>query len=452
MGNGAAPGKGSTPKRVIRPWTIARNEVFVRCRPPDSPSGGFGPGIRATDVRSYRAPSTRRVYGGMQANPRMLGGTGESGPTRSVFEARTLRLVGSPVRWNEAALRTWVQTGSRFVAKMSLWCPFHPRHPNRGCGSEAPVAGSAGGREGNGPSGAKWILMNLRIALPPLALCFISAVGGAQVGGPYPVDPDSVAKPGVQHGTVTQMPKWHSRIFAGTEREWSVYVPAQYSADKPACVMIFQDGVWYKDFVPSVFDNLIAEKAMPVTVAVFVQPGTLLAGGAPRGNNQRSFEYDTLSDQYSKFLLEEILPEVEKTTKLRHDAASRAVAGMSSGGICAFTLAWQRPDQFGKVLSWIGSFTDLAAGSTGIEGGHNYPSMIRRTPPKPIRVFLQDGDHDLDNRFGNWPLANQEMAKALEFAHYDFKFVFGHGDHNPAHGRSILGESLRWLWRDFKID
>ena len=158
---------------------------------------------------------------------------------------------------------------------------------------------------------------------------------------------------------------------------------------------------------------------MPVTVGVFIQPGKLLEGGVKRGNNQRSFEYDTLSDQYSRFLLEEILPEVEETTKLRHDAASRAIAGLSSGGICAFTVAWERPDQFSKVLSWIGSFTNLASGKTGIEGGHNYPPMIRRTEAKPIRVFLQDGDHDLDNPFGNWPLANQEMAKALEFAGYD---------------------------------
>ncbi len=269
----------------------------------------------------------------------------------------------------------------------------------------------------------------------------------AQVGGPYPVDPDSVIKPDVPHGKLSQMPKWKSQLFADTERDWWVYVPAQYSADSPACAMVFQDGGGYKDYVPNVFDNLIAEKAMPVTVGIFIQPGTLLPGGVKRGNNQRSFEYDTLSDEYSRFLLEEILPEVEKTTKLRHDAASRAVAGLSSGGICAFTVAWQRPDQFSKVLSWIGSFTNLAAGKTGLEGGHNYPPMIRRTDPKAIRVFLQDGDHDLDNPYGNWPLANQEMAKALEFKKYDYKFVFGHGDHNPAHGRSILGESLRWLWR-----
>ena len=131
---------------------------------------------------------------------------------------------------------------------------------------------------------------------------------------------------------------------------------------------------------------------MPVTVGIFIQPG-LFEGG--RAN--RSFEYDTLSDQYARFLLEEILPEVEKTVKLRHDAASRAIAGASSGGICAFTVAWERPNEFSKVLSWIGSFTNIASGKTVREGGHNYEAMVRKTPKKPIRVFLQDGANDLDN-------------------------------------------------------
>jgi len=273
------------------------------------------------------------------------------------------------------------------------------------------------------------------------------------VGGPYPTDPDSVVKPGVPHGVVTKMPKWTSKVFDGTERDWWVYVPAQYTADKPACVMVFQDGAGYQGYVPNVFDNLIAEKAMPVTVGIFIQPGTFSASSARPGASNRSFEYDRLSDQYARFLLEEILPEVEKTTKLRHDAASRAISGLSSGGICAFTVAWERPDQFSKVLSWIGSFTGIASGKTMKEGGNNYPVIIRKTnPPKPIRVFLQDGDQDLDNEHGNWPLANQEMLKALEFKKYDCKLVMGHGNHNPAHGRSILGETLRWLWRDYKAE
>ena len=189
--------------------------------------------------------------------------------------------------------------------------------------------------------------------------------------------------------------------------------------------MVFQDGAGYKDFVPTVFDNLIAKGEMPVTVGIFIQPGTFA-----NGRSNRSFEYDTLSDQYARFLLEEILPEVEKTTKLRHDAEGRAIAGISSGGICALTVAWERPDEFSKVLSWVGSFTNIASGKTGREGGHNYEAMIRKTPKKPIRVFLQDGSHDLDNNNGNWPLANQQMAKSLDFAKYDYKFVYGEGFHS----------------------
>ena len=260
----------------------------------------------------------------------------------------------------------------------------------------------------------------------------------------YTTHPDSIANPKNPMGKVTQMPKWTSKIFEGTTRDWWVYVPAQYTAEKPACVMVFQDGLGYLSFVPTVFDNLIAKGEMPVTVAIFIQPGNL----ALKPN--RSFEYDTLSDRYSRFLLEEILPEVEKTTKLRHDAESRAIAGASSGGICAWTVAWERPHEFGKVLSWVGSFTNIASGATGREGGHNYEAMIRKTPPKPIRVFLQDGANDLDNANGNWPLANQQMAKSLDFAKYDYKFVYGQGFHNNKHGKAIFPESLKWLWRDVK--
>jgi enterochelin esterase family protein len=168
------------------------------------------------------------------------------------------------------------------------------------------------------------------------------------------------------------------------------------------------------------------------------------------GRRNRSFEYDTLSDQYARFLLEEILPEVQKSVNLRQDAASRAISGASSGGICAFTVAWERPEAFSKVLSWIGSFTNIASGESRRAGGHNYPALIRKTPKKPIRVFLQDGENDLDNAHGNWPLANQQMAKALAFAGYDYQFVYGKGFHSAAHGRAILPDSLRWLWRDYR--
>src|SRR5262249_32889623 len=154
----------------------------------------------------------------------------------------------------------------------------------------------------------------------------------------------------------------------------------------------------------------------------------------------RSALYDTLSDTYARFLEKEILPEVGKKYRLRQDAAGRAICGISSGGICAFTVAWQRPDLFSKVLSHVGSFTN-------IRGGDVYPGLIRKSANRPIRVFLQGGAKDLDNEHGSWPLANQQMAAALKFRGYDYRFEFGTEGHNGKHGGAILPESLRWLWR-----
>jgi enterochelin esterase family protein len=210
--------------------------------------------------------------------------------------------------------------------------------------------------------------------------------------------------------------------------------------------MIFQDGGNYVKTngqfrVTTVFDNLIAKQEMPITIGIFIDPGNIPAaepGQKPRSN--RSFEYDSLGDAYAKFLLQEILPEVGKSYKLTEDPGQRAICGISSGGICAWTVAWERPDAFRKVLSHVGSFTN-------IRGGHVYPALIRKTEKKPIRVFLQDGAKDLDNLHGNWPLANQEMAAALKFAGYDYKFEFGTEGHNGKHGGASLPDSLRWLWR-----
>jgi enterochelin esterase family protein len=265
----------------------------------------------------------------------------------------------------------------------------------------------------------------------------------------YPVHPDSQPQPGVPEGKLTKMPEWKSQVFPNTVRDWWVYVPAQYKPDgPPACVMVFQDGGGYINrpcSVPVVFDNLIHKGEMPVTVGVFVNPGH--HADRPRGRtaSNRSFEYDTLSDQYVRFLLEEILPAAEKQAgvKLRTDPASRAIGGRSSGGICAWTAAWERPDQFGKVWSAIGSFTN-------IRGGDRYPGIIRRAPKKDIRICFQDGENDLDNQAGNWWLANLQMEKALAFKGYDYKFIPGKGAHNNRHEAAVLPDALRWLWRDSK--
>ena len=275
----------------------------------------------------------------------------------------------------------------------------------------------------------------------------------------YQLGPDSMPQPDVPEGTVTRFTWEQSKIFTNTTRSWWLYVPAQYTAEKPACVMVFQDGGGYVNRtngsyrVPIVFDNLIHKKEMPVTIGIFINPGDFPAkpGEAPRlrpdgttntSPRNRSVEYDSLGDAYARFLLEEIMPIVAAKYNLTRGPEGRAICGASSGGICAFTVAWERPDEFRKVLSTIGSFTN-------IRGGHVYPSLIRKTERKPIRVFLQDGSNDLDNQAGNWPLANQQMAAALKFSGYDYKFVFGDGGHTGKHGGAIFPDALRWLWRDY---
>jgi enterochelin esterase-like enzyme len=289
---------------------------------------------------------------------------------------------------------------------------------------------------------------NLAIVTACLLVSFSAAAAPARAADNYPLGPDSQRQEGVPRGTVTQH-HWKSKIFDGTERDYWVYVPAQYKAENPACVMVFQDGKWYideaRDFrVPIVFDNLIHKGDMPFTIAICINPGVFPPKAEDgKTESNRSFEYDTLSDQYARFLLEEILPEVGKEYRLVDSAAGRAICGISSGGICAWTVAWQRPDAFSKVLSHVGSFTN-------IRGGHVYPALIRKTEPKPIRIFLQDGSGDLDNAHGNWPLANQEMAAALKYAKYDYRFEYGDGGHNGKHGGALMPESLRWLWRDYK--
>ena len=297
------------------------------------------------------------------------------------------------------------------------------------------------------------VFQNLTLLLLTAACC--SVLSGrtiAQTADPdaaYVPGPDSNRIEGVPQGKLTSH-QWTSTIFEGTTREYSVYVPAQYDGTQPACLMVFQDGHAYLDEngpfrTTIVMDNLIHQGAMPVTIGLFINPGH---SGGPVPENRwrasnRSFEYDTLSDQYARFLMQELVPHVEQSMKLNlsRSAADRGICGISSGGICAFTAAWEHPEWFSKVLSHVGSFTN-------IRGGHNYEALIRKTPPKPIRVYLQDGENDLDNEHGNWWLANLQMEKALRFRGYDLQFVGGIGGHNGKHGGAILPDALRWLWRD----
>jgi enterochelin esterase family protein len=293
---------------------------------------------------------------------------------------------------------------------------------------------------------------SLAITILFTTLC---ATGESYKEPDYPVPPEAVQSPSVAEGTIERFEFSSTEIFKGTMRRYWVYVPKQYKSSQPAALMVFQDGHTYVDRkgqfrAPTVMDHLIAKGEMPVTIGVFVNPGAFTetlpetdGWDSLKGlKSNRSVEYDTLSADYVTFLEKELLPEVAKKWNITTDPGQRAIVGISSGGICAFTAAWERPDLFRKVLSHVGSFTD-------IRGGYAYPAIIRKTKPvKPLRVFLQDGAMDLNNQFGNWPLANQQMANSLDFMGYDHKFVFDpRGAHSGKFGGSILPDSLRWLWR-----
>ncbi len=271
----------------------------------------------------------------------------------------------------------------------------------------------------------------------------------AQITDNYQPGPDSKPQSGVPKGEVIKLNFDKSKIFPDTARDYWIYIPAQYNPDKPACVFICQDGIRWE--APTVFDNLIYKKEIPITIGVFVAPGvvkTANANGALDRFN-RSFEYDGLGDGYARFLLDELLPEVEtkktsdgRVIRLSHEGNDRLIAGASSGAIAAFTAAWERPDAFTRVFSSIGTFVDL-------RGGMRYPSLIRRYEPKPIRVFLQDGSGDLNIYGGDWWMANQTMERALVFAGYEVEHVWGDGGHTGKHATAIFPDALRWLWKDW---
>jgi sugar lactone lactonase YvrE/enterochelin esterase-like enzyme len=255
--------------------------------------------------------------------------------------------------------------------------------------------------------------------------------------------PDSQAQPGAPTGDVIKGEFAASKVYPGTWREYWVYVPRQLDRSKPAPVMVFQDGLQYN--APAVFDDLINRKSIPPMVGVFVMHGRVKAlspDALDRMN--RSFEYDGVSGDYARFLLDELLPYVSATHGLRlsADPNDRAIAGNSSGAIAAFVAAWQRPDAFRRVFSAIGTYV-------GLRGGNEFPVLIRKTEPKPLRVFLQDGRNDQNNYTGSWWIANQDMLAALEFAGYDVRHEWGEGEHNSKHATEIFPDALRWLWRDY---
>ncbi len=266
----------------------------------------------------------------------------------------------------------------------------------------------------------------------------------------YEYTADSQPQKDVAKGKLETFEWKTSQIFPDTVRDVTVYLPANFKPGEETCLMVWQDGSRHVDPNGSmrasvVFDNLIHKQEMPRTVGIFIDPGRMAKQKSGGKAANRSFEYDSLGDAYVRFLLEEMLPEVEKRyqTKFRPQPEARAIAGGSSGGICSFTAAWERPDKFHKVLCWVGTFVD-------IRGGNHYPYLVRVTERKPIRVYLLDGENDLDNKFGNWPLANKMMAASLKYMNYDFRIDWTQCFHGSKGMAPHLPDALRWLWRDVK--
>ena len=285
--------------------------------------------------------------------------------------------------------------------------------------------------------------------LLPIFLCSFYALFSQNPTEKYTIDSASVEQKGVPKGEILKFTFENSKIFPGTWREVSVYIPPQYKGDKPACVYVNQDGIQWK--APTIFDNLIHKKEMPITIGVFITPGRVRANDSTTALDRfnRSFEYDGLGDNYARFLLEEIFPEVEKKKTadgrpiiLSKNGNDRAIGGSSSGAVCAFTAAWERPDAFSKVFSAIGTYVSL-------RGADRYPSLIRKYEPKPVRIFLQDGTNDLNIYAGDWWKANETMERALQFSGYEVNHVWGEGAHNGQHGTAIFPEAMRWLWKDY---
>jgi enterochelin esterase family protein len=301
-------------------------------------------------------------------------------------------------------------------------------------------------------------------------------VAGAKFGGRLDLPafgPLSYLQPGVPSGTLSEKLTHTSKIYDGMKSEYWIYVPAQYDAKTPAAVMVFQDGGGYIDRnsnnpTLNVIDNLIAQKKIPVMICIFINPGDISdSPGTPTYNfvkaysdkwhrtlkdSMRSTLYDTVSDKYPRFLRDEILAEVGAKYNLRKDGYSRAITGLSSGGICSFNAAWQMPDQFSRVITWIGSFESIQWKEDPAvpDGGQDYSDKVLREPRRNIRVWLQDGSNDLENaNYGDWPMANIRMANSLKTREYDFHFSFGKGTHNSGHGAAQFPEEMTWLWRDY---
>ncbi len=299
-------------------------------------------------------------------------------------------------------------------------------------------------------------LVSLVMALPVPGM--LSTAMGAE---PVPAAPKAVrglpSEQGVPRGRIFSFQMNHSKIYPGTTRKITVYVPAEYNARKPACVMVELDALIlnlkrYDPISYRTFDNLIYKKQMPVTIAIGVSPGAVASIGPP-GNNprfNRSCEGDSMNGNFGRFLIDEVLPAVEKhrtpgglPIRLTNNPNDRAICGESTGAIGAFTVAWHHPNAFRRVFSIVGTYVDM-------RGGERYPTLIRKTMPKPLRVFITDNNHDVQGSVGDWWLANHRMYQALKYSGYAVRRFWGVGGHSATPADTILPHVLRWLWKDWK--
>ncbi len=295
--------------------------------------------------------------------------------------------------------------------------------------------------------------------MKPILLSLLLTASMALRAQDYTLGPDSQPHDGVPKGTVTKFVLPPGKFYPGTPHNCAVYVPAQYDASKPTPFMIFLDGsgaLGNSMRVPVVFDNLIAKHDLPPMIGIFVDPGILpvvsnpVQPGIAQNRYNRIYEYDSLTPRFSEFLLNELIPAVAKNYNLSKNPDDRGLSGVSTGAVGAFMAAWNRPDQFHRVLSFIGTYVSM-------KGADALPALVRKTEPKPIRIWMQDGTQDHivppepfgTSPFGSWPINNQVMYQALEFAGYDVKFEMGTEAHNMKQGGADLPDALRWLWRGY---
>jgi gluconolactonase len=279
------------------------------------------------------------------------------------------------------------------------------------------------------------------------AILFAAALLQAQE---YPLGIDSLPKDGVPKGVVTKYRLEPGKFYPGSPHDYWIYVPSQYDAAKPTPFMIFLDGNPNSLHAPVVFDNLIAKGELPPMIGIFISPGVLPAIGGVQIRAERIFEYDSINGRYAQFLIDEAIPEVAKKYNLSKDPSDHGIAGVSTGAVGAFMAAWERPDQFRRVLSLIGTFVAM-------KGADSLPALIRKSEPKPIRIFMQDGknDHLVAGQpygtffAGSWPINNQVVFEDLQFAGYDVKLEIGEGGHDTKQGSAIMPDALRWLWRGY---